>query len=1358
MIGHGTTGSDGMEAGIHLRWAFQDKLGFPSCFKLYRRASDTNNRYQFQLDKLTPRNLQLPFTSQVNQNTSFSFRLASAIIHGQEANTIQVESIALPGGVSIISIHLSGELYIRFSAPVNRIELQFFLTQHTRFQLIAQSVEGDFYPHTVWDSSTGLKNIAFDAPEATGLVLKGEEIHLVMLAVWICVPGDGWRRINTLCGCGLPVNQKRTEYINEMYSHLIGTDLAIALCRLGYRTVEDSPITAVDFIALKAMLLTMQLEGSLVPVGWTLFPSEGTEETVDLAFSKYDSLLMRSLDVIFAKILGLYFLETEVGNDSYYDYKVTAEWPEWNKRRLDYELTFEAYAVNFAFFSISPLDDEVVFVGTDGPVVVVNPFSDFRTDVGLSISSPFGYSALQFVEPVTEVQLFLFMPDFATGVSSITVEAYQNFYSTPVDKQELTLESGVLRLRAERIDSIRLYGSTVILCRLHYDFEPYPVGLQYYICCGLKQSNQLPLSLPTRLKASLLPGGTVTDQDGNILEKPYLAGLRWEVNEEPDAELISIAPVLYHLQRQVNGGAVEVLTADSPLFVSPSVLQSSQRDIPLGWPSERQYYTEAIAREDQCQYQVAGQDLFGRRSEFTSFETYVPTYPRPPHPEKVRAQYLDYSTYNPHSDTFSDKTLIKADKDWLRSNGRSAIVVRWEWPENLQLQAPDVEGFRSHFKAGWLNTYAGILTSGVQEAVITKTSLNLTTEELEKYAILQNSLEDIETYWFQTTLNQAEGAPENAFRLCWLTQGSYTFLVLQNTSGNQPNIWVLKLNGAVSFAPQPGKGFGIAVTAEKAHFIDYKNPETWLDTSIFQQQAKDLTPKQNPDSTAYPIYREDYTVYIEDPAFPNPAIQATDATKVRYGQIGVNSYVGNREGSVSTASTIMAIYRDAPPAPAAFAPVAGQAILALKASPANVHGKSSFALRWNKTRTGVKHYVYRALDETLFLVDNKARLTRPSSVYNDLRSAYAGFDPADVAVVEQIPHEPKPKLVAAHYTSLTPAQLQILASLSDNAGAFTQINERPIDENDLVYADRITEIPDPVNGANYVADPVNVLLYLDNTLNGQSNNRTFYALRSVDSNGLTSALSLATPPVEIPQTTPPPAPVITAILGGENKLIIQWAKSPGASIAGYLLYRTQDAQKANDWRRMELVKANDTDVFTYPVDSHLPKRQFRFVDTSVIARQAYWYAVVAVGLSDEGKWLKSRPSTSKTGQAYDLTPPEPPEWDVANSGWVYVDDSGIVYEWTADLAGASNPRPAIRLVWFARVRVDYLLIGRSVEGSSLSNVMADWVPGVLFDGEAERYFLDTSVSEGQTYTYSAKSKSMSGLTSTAESSLVISPA
>ena len=541
-------------------------------------------------------------------------------------------------------------------------------------------------------------------------------------------------------------------------------------------------------------------------------------------------------------------------------------------------------------------------------------------------------------------------PDFTAG-KPVVVEAYKHFFSAWVDREELSLERGMLRLRAEQIDTIKIHTSHAILCRIHYAFDPYPVGLQEDIVCGVFKHTHLPLTPPVGLTASFLPGGTVTDQDGNVTEKPYLAGLRWDVNEDPNKELISIAPVLYHIERKPEGGAVALLTEDSPLFVSPSVIERSERNIPIGWPKERQYYTDAITRETVNQYRIAAVDLFGRQSEFTEFETYELTSPRPPPPIDVAAQFLDYSTYNPSNDSCTDSTINNVDKAWLRANRKNAIVVRWKWPENLRLQAPDVEGFNVYFKQGWLNTYTGMI---VTEPLETSADKNEPESHAEKNVKSIRSLRKCPKIsrfidsgfrsmcirllclnrFPRTTRNgERDILPDDAFRLCWLTQGNHSFLILKNNGESEPRFWILKLNDI----PINGKGFGIAITPEKKFLIDYKNPEHWTDNRVSHQEPKDL--------------RENYTVYIENPAFPNPVIEATDINKVRYAQIGVNSFIGDVLGSVSPPSTIMAIYREPPVAPMAFAPLPDEPIQALKATPANVHGKSSFALRWGKTNT-----------------------------------------------------------------------------------------------------------------------------------------------------------------------------------------------------------------------------------------------------------------------------------------------------------------------------------------------------------------------------------------------------------------------
>jgi hypothetical protein len=535
--------------------------------------------------------------------------------------------------------------------------------------------------------------------------------------------------------------------------------------------IADSPITAAEFLELKAMLLTMTGEGSAVPVGWTVFPNDEEDSEASLECSKYDFLLIQSLQVFFAKILGLYFVDTDVIDNTYYDYKVTAEWPTWLKRRLDYELVFDTYTSGQTFFPVTEFDDRLVMIGAGAPVVVDEPYDLFRTVNGLEITTPANPFVLTFALPVNEVQLVIINTGFADGNINITVEAYRNLYGVYTDKQVLLVERGMLRLRGPEISQVKIYGAKFVICRVHYEVEEYPEGLQQDIACGLKKHNHLPLSVPEELTASFIPGGTITDQDGVVTEKPYLAGLRWKTNEQPDRNLISISPIMYHLERRVNGGAVEWVTEDSPLFVTPSVIESASRNIPPGWPQKRQYYTEAVTHDQVTEYRIAAVDLFGRQSDYSEIVTYEVSDPKPPPPENVSAKFLDFSTYDAVANKFADVTLNEQDQGWLRRNEKNAIVVEWTWPENLQLQAPDVEGFRVRFKQGWLNNYTGVISSEISESVIHRTSAMFTNAELEKYAILETFNPDIPVYTFDVNIDIYPVPPPRPNRfLIWLLQ------------------------------------------------------------------------------------------------------------------------------------------------------------------------------------------------------------------------------------------------------------------------------------------------------------------------------------------------------------------------------------------------------------------------------------------------------------------------------------------------------------------------------------------------------------------------------------------------------------
>jgi hypothetical protein len=53
MVVHGTDGSDGITSGIHLRWAFHYKFGFPpEGFKLYKRKSNLKNKNCIEIESI----------------------------------------------------------------------------------------------------------------------------------------------------------------------------------------------------------------------------------------------------------------------------------------------------------------------------------------------------------------------------------------------------------------------------------------------------------------------------------------------------------------------------------------------------------------------------------------------------------------------------------------------------------------------------------------------------------------------------------------------------------------------------------------------------------------------------------------------------------------------------------------------------------------------------------------------------------------------------------------------------------------------------------------------------------------------------------------------------------------------------------------------------------------------------------------------------------------------------------------------------------------------------------------------------------------------------------------------------------
>ena len=113
------------------------------------------------------------------------------------------------------------------------------------------------------------------------------------------------------------------------------------------------------------------------------------------------------------------------------------------------------------------------------------------------------------------------------------------------------------------------------------------------------------------------------------------------------------------------------------------------------------------------------------------------------------------------------------------------------------------------------------------------------------------------------------------------------------------------------------------------------------------------------------------------------------------------------------------------------------------------------------------------------------------------------------------------------YDKLSVDALRVLAGLPGNERAFYQITIDPLDPDSPTTANRLG----PDNDDSFMVDPT-LRAYVA-TLDGRSKNRYFFRAAYVDRANNLSALGLSSPPVHLPDVTPPRAPVFTRALAGD---------------------------------------------------------------------------------------------------------------------------------------------------------------------------------------------------------------------------------
>jgi len=353
-------------------------------------------------------------------------------------------------------------------------------------------------------------------------------------------------------------------------------------------------------------------------------------------------------------------------------------------------------------------------------------------------------------------------------------------------------------------------------------------------------------------------------------------------------------------------------------------------------------------------------------------------------------------------------------------------------------------------------------------------------------------------------------------------------------------------------------------------------------------------------------------------------------------------------------ATLYQVWRQKPVAPAA--PYGEDKLLATLA---DFKSQSFFTLHFVKS-PNLATDVFRALDETLFRIDAGNSATR-SAQANALSAATLGWDQARLtaAVVEGT------SVDATGYASLSNDALRLLASLPANAPAFTRLTtpslpaETP-DDRGLSDAPDYDPSAHPTIGAH------------TDTLDGRATNRYFYRTAYVDAAQNQGPLGPSTPPVYLPRTALPDAPILTKAIASQEQLRItltyQTSRSP--DVSAYRIYRTTEAARSSDVRLMTFVQAiPEAPSAQRPTTNTWP-------DDDVKGLTTYFYRMIAVA-SETGR--TSSPSSAVRGRAVDEALPVVPTLTAA---WVTVDTvTQASLSWTSSDETLLQERPKSISKW-----------------------------------------------------------------------------
>ena len=780
-----------------------------------------------------------------------------------------------------------------------------------------------------------------------------------------------------------------------------------------------------------------------------------------------------------------------------------------------------------------------------------------------------------------------------------------------------------------------------------------------------------PLPAPTGLTAYSLPGATARPPGGPI-DATNNAGLVWD-RQELATVLAPGAPILYHVWRADLGdgenpdqpGTFGVLTKGSPVPVSrPKLNPPATPSRPADWPPFALHYIDRARPDGWYGYQVSGIDIFGRHtpsSDGARWRQWAPVPPTRPwyyqdppgdqviHPSAIRLLDkipppapggVEAAALDPADPTVLHDAAWQAWRDSLTPAERDTVVglrVRWQWTGQQQEQAPDVREFRVYYNPAPLNTLRGRVT-GVAAASATETDVVTDIPNIQ---------------------------PAGSYTGLSIRVGSDSFRITGSDAGSPLRLRVANIGPADDVRPGDRSRCAVTLVPGHALYEDFSVAPGWQDRMLAVGYAQHVTVEAgglrryevlvpvagSPDRAGLPLV----TTLDEPVALGVVGVTAADDKPHTADDRGDPQRFGN-ESRVGGPATVLRIRR-VPPGPPPVPPDSPR----LFASPADYHGDSYFTYRWQPSPR-LRALVFRALDDAVFRRDFALRPRTPLQP-GDLR-----FFPPQA--VDPAWDAPKRQQVAAElnglnglagggldaalraYRSLSNDGLRVLGALPGIETVFMQVTQQGLDPDEpdgggLRWRRVGPDVAPDALGPNERA-------WVDR-LDGRASNRWFYRCAYVDEVHNAGPLGLSSPPVWLPNVTPPRAPVLRRIRGGDRQVTLEWASNRDEDLAEYRVYRTDDPTRARDVRLMTLVH---TQAAGGDPDARPPV--VSWTDAPVPGLVTFAYRVVAV--DDAGN--ASDPSPAQQGRAHDQGLPEPP---VPTPSWVVVGaNTRAQLEWTSE--------------------------------------------------------------------------------------------